>query len=66
MFLVCLVSMSKLSLIIDIYRYLPVPNENGCINNRTVRQFQYDLLYTDVTGIGFIINTFGPYWSELR
>ncbi|CAB3987834.1 Hypothetical predicted protein [Paramuricea clavata] len=50
----------------ELQRYIPVPNENGCINNRTVRQFQYDLLYTDVSGIGFIINTFGPYWSELR
>ena len=43
-----------------------MPNKDGCINNRTVRQFEYDLLYTDIHGIKNIIRIVGPYWSELR
>ncbi|XP_028404637.1 alpha-1,6-mannosylglycoprotein 6-beta-N-acetylglucosaminyltransferase A-like [Dendronephthya gigantea] len=50
----------------EFLRYFPVPNKNGCINNDTVKQFQYDLLYTDITGIESVIKRIGPYWSEVR
>ena len=48
------------------YSHLPAANENGCISNRTVRHFEYDLLYTDIIGLAFILNNVGPYWSEIR